>query len=101
MQETFYRLWRYGDSFLAAESQLAWLWRVADRCCFDALSQRHNVERAAEASIAADAVAAERAPAADLALGERQEALRMLGRFEPRVQQVAVLHYVGEMTQDE
>jgi RNA polymerase sigma factor (sigma-70 family) len=102
MQETFYRLWRYGESYLAADSKVAWLWRVADRCCFDALGQRRNLERAAEASLAAaDPAAHDSAPSADTALGERQAALRMLSRFDARVQQVVVLHYVGEMTQEE
>jgi RNA polymerase sigma-70 factor (ECF subfamily) len=101
MQETFYRLWRYGDSFLVAESKLAWLSRVSDRCCFDALAQRRNLERAIEACLATDVGARQARAGADTSLAERQEALRMLGRFDARVQQVAVLHYVGDMTQEE
>jgi RNA polymerase sigma-70 factor (ECF subfamily) len=100
MQETFYRLWRYGDSFLVAESKLAWLWRVADRCCFDALSERRNIERVAQASLVDDP-GQRTLPAVDAAFAERQEALRLLSRFEPRLQQVAVLHYVGELSQEE
>ena len=34
-QDTFMRLWRYGKSFREATSKVAWLYRVADRCCFD------------------------------------------------------------------
>src|SRR5262245_35863165 len=37
LQEVFVRLWRYGDAYRAAESKLPWLYRVADRCCFDHL----------------------------------------------------------------
>jgi RNA polymerase sigma factor (sigma-70 family) len=100
MQETFYRLWRYGAAFPAAESKLAWLWRVADHCCFDALSKRQNAERVAEAWMLSGANSPA-APGADAAFEDRQAALRMLSRFAPRVRQVAVLHYVGELSQEE
>src|SRR5258708_12668963 len=40
LQEVFVRLWRYGEAFAAAESKVLWLYRVADRCCFDHLSSR-------------------------------------------------------------
>src|SRR6185369_8698572 len=40
-QETFLRLWRYGESLRTTEHRLAWLSRVAERCCFDHLA-RHR-----------------------------------------------------------
>src|SRR5438105_4321088 len=40
LQEVLVRLWRYGDGFRAADSKVAWLYRVAERVCFDQLSRR-------------------------------------------------------------
>ena len=40
LQEVFVRLMRYGDAFHQAESKVLWLYRVADRCCFDLLARR-------------------------------------------------------------
>ena len=100
MQETFFRLWRYGDSFREADSPLSWLWRVADRCCFNELAKRHNAERAAQASLSNEAEQ-QSTSSAETAFMERQAVLRMLARFEIRVQVVAILHYLGELTQEE
>jgi RNA polymerase sigma-70 factor (ECF subfamily) len=99
LQEVFVRLWRYGDAFRAADSKLLWLYRVADRCCFDHLARRPNAPTGAPL----DAAAAVAAPGAghDGALADRDVVMRFLGRFDDRVKQVAVLHYLDEMTQDE
>ena len=40
LQEVFVRLMRYGHAFHQAESKVLWLYRVADRCCFDLLARR-------------------------------------------------------------
>src|SRR5262249_60521730 len=40
LQEVFVRLMRYGRAFHQAESKVLWLYRVADRCCFDLLARR-------------------------------------------------------------
>jgi RNA polymerase sigma-70 factor (ECF subfamily) len=96
LQETFVRLWRYGDAFRAAEAKLSWLHRVAERCCFDLLAQRGS--RAEEPL----ETAGERpAVAHGDALEDRQLVLRFLERFDDLVKQVAVLHYLDEMTQEE
>src|SRR5262252_3991385 len=78
LQEVFVRLMRYGHAFHKAESKVLWLYRVADRCCFDLLARRG-------------------APA----LEDREVILRFLASFDERLKQVAVLHYLDEMTQEE
>src|SRR5262244_506131 len=40
LQEVFVRLMRYGRAFHQANSKVLWLYRVADRCCFDLLTRR-------------------------------------------------------------
>src|SRR5687768_1267942 len=42
LQEVFLRLWRYGEAYLIADSKVSWLYRVADRCCFDQLARRRS-----------------------------------------------------------
>jgi len=94
VQEVFLRLWRYGESFRHAECKLGWLYRVADRCCFDEL-RRQRGQRELPVEDEDGQQAASSAPE------DREVILRFLGRFDERVKQVAILHYVDEMTQDE
>src|SRR5690242_10060674 len=39
LQEVFVKVMRYGSELRTAEAPLRWLYRVADRCCFDLLSR--------------------------------------------------------------
>jgi RNA polymerase sigma-70 factor (ECF subfamily) len=95
VQETFVRLWRFGDGFQAADSKLAWLYRVAERCCFDRLARRpagREVELGDQDGAAPSALAA---------LEDAEVVLRFLGRFDDRVKQVALLHYLDGQTLEE
>jgi RNA polymerase sigma-70 factor (ECF subfamily) len=92
LQETFVRLWCHADGFIAAESKVAWLYRVAERCCFDQLARRRHVGEPRAEPTTADS---------GRALEDREIILRFLYRLDERVQKVAVLHYLDEMTQDE
>ncbi|MBI5545193.1 MAG: sigma-70 family RNA polymerase sigma factor [Deltaproteobacteria bacterium] len=94
-QEVFLRLWKYGASFREAESKLAWLYRVAERCCFDCAKRR---ERRAEAPL--DETADRPEPRAGAqAVDDWSVVVRYLGRLDQRMRQVAVLHYLDEMNQ--
>jgi RNA polymerase sigma factor (sigma-70 family) len=94
-QMVFMKLWRYGESFRLADCQLGWLYRVADRCCFDELRRR---------ALPSDAASTERlalpARVTD-AVEDRDLVRRFLGRFDDRVKQVVVMRYCEEMSQDE
>jgi RNA polymerase sigma-70 factor (ECF subfamily) len=94
VQEAFTRLWRYGRSFRDAECKLSWLYRVADRCCFNELKRRRT-----HREVPARDDDGHHGPSHSLE--DREVILRFLSRFDQRVQQVAVLHYIDEMTQDE
>ena len=94
VQEVFMRLWRYGHSFREAECKIGWLYRVADRCCFNELKRRRGQRALAVSETDEQRLVPNLSE-------EREVVLRFLGRFEPRVQRVAVFHYLDEMTQDE
>lgn len=96
VQDTFLKLWRHGDGFLQADSQVGWLYRVAARCCFDLLAKRRSRREDPIGPRNRELGTAGTPPAEDW-----QVIRAFLDRFEPRVQQIAVLHYVDEMTQEE
>jgi RNA polymerase sigma-70 factor, ECF subfamily len=95
LQEVYVRLWRHGEAFRLADSKVSWLYRVAERCCFDQLARR----KARGESVLTDAAAAVRGPGGQVE--DRDVVLRFLDRFDDRVKQVAVLHYLDELTGDE
>jgi RNA polymerase sigma-70 factor (ECF subfamily) len=99
-QEVFVRLWRYGDAFRAADSKLLWLYRVADRCCFDELDRRRpgrTSTSAADLESVEDLHAIQALPAIEA----RETVLAFLDRFDDRMKQIAVLYYIDELSQDE
>ena len=96
LQEVFVRTWRFIDAYRAASSKLAWLYTVGDRCCFDALAKRASRAARVE-TVRHEATSVQ--PSA--ALEDREVVLAFLHCFDERVQRVAVLHYLDEMTQDE
>jgi RNA polymerase sigma-70 factor (ECF subfamily) len=94
LQDVFVKLWRHGDAFRQAESQVAWLYRVSDRCCFDRMARRPPL--VSEASLIG-----REAAATGPDMEERDLVFRFLARFDDRLKQVAVLYYVDELTQEE
>ncbi len=96
LQEVFVRLLMYGASLEGEPVPLSWLYRTAERCCFDRLRRRRREEPADEAAL-------EREPAPlDEALGS--EAREMLGRFFHRLpeklKRLALLHYLDGLPQE-
>jgi RNA polymerase sigma factor (sigma-70 family) len=92
-QETFLRLWRHTDSYERAESKLAWLYRVAERCAFDLLRSRRRLSE----------VPFDEAPISgtDRQTTEDWDVVRkFLARLDDRLAMVAVLHYLDGETQD-
>jgi len=94
MQEAFVRLWRALPAYREATSKLAWMYRVSDRCCFDVLARQRSRR---ESPMSAEPVQAPPQQAVE----DREVVLAFLGRFDPRLQEVAVLHYLDQMTGEE
>jgi RNA polymerase sigma-70 factor (ECF subfamily) len=94
VHEVFLRAWEHGDSVRDASTPLGWLYRVADRHCFDVLDtrRRRSVDRLP--------------PAPDeVSSGVDWETSRLLSQVleacSDRVRQVAIAYYVDGLTQDE
>lgn len=93
LQAVFIRVMRYGDT-RRGEAPLPWLYRIADRHCFDVLRKRRRDPRLEGDDRRLERGAA--APAERLA-----EVREVLEHCATNVQRIAVLYYVDEMTQDE
>ena len=92
------RLVRRADLFAGAESKLAWLYRVADRCCFDQLSRpATRPYRPLEELRTGEPWDASSAGLAE----DRDMVLKFLGGLDDKLRQVAVHHYIDEMGQEE
>ena len=48
VQEVFVKLLRHGAGFRTADAPLGWLYRVADRCCFDVRARKLRERGAGE-----------------------------------------------------
>ena len=92
-QEVFLRLWRYGHAFHLADSKVAWLYRVADRCCLDRLARRRE--------LSLDAAPEPQTPDRAAALEDGELVLRYLARFDDALRQIAIYHFLDELTQGE
>jgi RNA polymerase sigma-70 factor, ECF subfamily len=96
MQEVFVRLWRYCDSFRAAESKVCWLYRVAERCCFDRLAQRR---RRAEVALEGELQLSDDGQTGSL---EQWDLIaQVLNTFDDNLKQIAVLYFLDGLTQEE
>jgi RNA polymerase sigma-70 factor, ECF subfamily len=97
LQLVFERLLRKGAGVREAGQPLRWLYRVADRCCFDVLRTR---SRARESPIDEEAGAGDaRHPAVDIEL--RDSVMALLRGMNEDEQRLTVLLFVDGMSQGE
>jgi len=96
LQEVFIRLIRYGDFARADEVPLAWLYRTAERCCFDRMRKRDREPT----GIAEDLLNSLALPDA----GKKHEAAELLMQFfhklDPKLKQVALMYYLDGLPQE-
>jgi len=97
MHEVFVRVMQYGSTIEKLGVPLAWLYRTAERCCFDRLRSRKK-EPLADSNELVET----------LALGEATEdrivaetLSRFFLRMDDKVKQVALMHYVDGLTQEQ
>lgn len=94
LQSVFLKVMRNGASIRGADSQLAWLYRAVDRCCFDLIDQLRRRERR-ERYRWFDS--AESRPSIE----ERSFLSALWHRLDPQERAVAMLLYSDGLSQDE
>lgn len=101
VQETFVRVLRYGGSLAGAESPLRWLYRTADRCCFDLLARRREVAVRGAGRDGAGGPDPEPGSAHPSGRLEARDAvLALLRRLGARDRTIAVLAFVDGLPQE-
>lgn len=95
-QETFLKLMRAGAPIRTADEPLRWLYRVADRTCFDLL-RRTKTRRAAPIDDVLDELPAHDGLEPEL----RRAAMELLDALDDEDQQIAVMAFLDGMNQQE
>jgi RNA polymerase sigma-70 factor (ECF subfamily) len=96
-QEVFIRLMRYGGKLVSDEVPLSWLYRTAERCCFDRMRKGCR-EVAVAPEILSDIVGVA-GPEASIETVEI--VLRYLHTLSDKLKQIAMLHYIDGLSQDQ
>jgi RNA polymerase sigma-70 factor (ECF subfamily) len=94
LQEAFVKVVRNPEALREVAEPLRWLYRVVDRCCFDALRRRRR-----SGPTAADVERGGEHPAGEIEL--RDAVLRLLGTLDEDEMQIALLLFVDGMSQGE
>jgi RNA polymerase sigma-70 factor, ECF subfamily len=94
MQEVFVKVMRYGKELQNADAPLRWLYRVADRCSFDALKKRKSRREDLE-DVPLDA------PHPGISAEELNIVTRFLEKLDDKARQIAVLAYFDGLSQGE
>ena len=96
LQETFLKVMRAGAPIRTASEPLRWLYRVADRACFDLL-RKTRVRRAAPIDDVLDELPAHDGQEPEL----RRAAMELLDALDDEDQQIAVMAFLDGMNQQE
>jgi len=96
LQETFLKVMRAGAPIRTAVEPLRWLYRVADRACFDLL-RKTKTRRAAPIDDVLDELPAHEGLEPEL----RRAAMELLDALDVEDQQIAVMAFLDGMNQQE
>jgi RNA polymerase sigma-70 factor (ECF subfamily) len=96
LQQVFEKLLRNGGGVRGADHPIRWLYRVADRCCFDVLRRRR---RSPESPCDVEDVAGPAHPAVDVEA--RDAVMALLAALDEEEQRMAVLLFIDGMSQGE
>lgn len=96
LQEVFIRLMRYGGSLENDEIPLSWLYRTAERCCFDRL-RRDGRERAVDPESISDM---DVYPDIETSVASIEIITKYLCHLDDKLKQVALLYYLDGLSQE-
>ena len=97
LQEVFIRVIQYSAGLNNEKVPLAWLYRTAERCCFD------RVKKGLRYPISDSKLVAEAASFCDdqERIDNSNIVFRYFYRLEPKLQQLALLYYLDGLTQEQ
>ena len=100
MQEVFLRIIKYKNHINENEITLAWLFRTAERCCFDRLKKQKRTKLLESAEIAqmVDICSDGNIAAQN---DSKRIVLKYLGELPPKLAQLALMYFIDELPQDE
>ncbi|HVH41384.1 MAG TPA: sigma-70 family RNA polymerase sigma factor [Labilithrix sp.] len=96
-QEVFVKLMRAGSGVRAADEPLRWLYRVADRTCFDQLRKTKLARRASSIDDASIELPCHPGTEPEM----RRAAIELLDALDDEDQRIAVMAFVDGMNQQE
>ncbi len=99
LQDVFIRLMRYSGKVTAGEIPLSWLYRTAERCCFDRM-RKLGREVEVDPEILAETVAAASGGEGDGPVETGEIVMRFLHTLNDKLKQVALLYYVDGLSQE-
>jgi len=98
MQEVFVRVRKYGVPQPPPASLLAWLYTVANRCCYDALGRRGRQEPLDPAELPQ----VDQRTVGSLADADRRAVVgAVLRELDEATREMGLLHHLGGLTQEE
>jgi RNA polymerase sigma-70 factor, ECF subfamily len=97
LQETFLKLMRAGAPVRTVDEPLRWLYRVADRTCFDLLRKTKLARRSAPIDDVLDELPAHEGLEPEM----RRAAMELLDALGEEDQQIAVMAFLDGMNQQE
>jgi RNA polymerase sigma-70 factor (ECF subfamily) len=97
LHEVFVKVMKYGDSLLDADAPVRWLYRVAERVCFDLLSKRPTKPEAELTE--ALAVSDRSSPASEFS--DRELLTKFLDRFDDKTKHLVLLYHLDGYSQDQ
>jgi len=98
MQETFMRVWKNRETFRSSEVPLSWLYRTSERICID-LMRKSKHEHVGQTVDALETATQRSSIMVDPDLDEHLS--RVLSTFTPDLRQIAILHFVDGLTQQQ
>ena len=96
LQEVFIRLLRYGGTVQNDDVPLSWLYRTAERTCFELLKRNKREPLPDTAAVELSFLTADPA----LASEAREVLEKFFYRLDDKLKQVAILHYVDGLSQE-
>ena len=101
LQDVFVRAMRYGGSVRQREVPLSWFYRTAERVCFDRLGRRGREPVGEKKDVSANGTLVDTGfPSTARRLEAAELVERFFYRLEPRLRQLAILHYVDGLPQE-